>query len=114
MDRVSGYEPAGREFESPRARQIAVNFCSSSRFCIIISVLLYYKFKSVWNEYSRIKNKPSFREKRQAELMIFESARKALREHYGERKWDSLKELQAERGKLTAEQDRLYAENRKS
>ena len=46
--------------------------------------------------------------------MIFESARKALREHYGERKWDSLKELQAERGRLTAEQDRLYAENRKS
>ena len=42
--------------------------------------------------------------------MIFESARKALREHYGERKWDCLKELQAERGKLTAEQDRLYAE----
>ena len=42
--------------------------------------------------------------------MIFESARKALKEHYGERKWDSLKELQAERSKLTAEQDRLYAE----
>ena len=32
------------------------------------------------------------------------------REHYGERKWDSLKGLQAERSKLTADQDRLYAE----
>ena len=42
--------------------------------------------------------------------MIFEAARKALREHYGERKWDSLKGLQTERGKLIAEQDRLYAE----
>ena len=42
--------------------------------------------------------------------MIFESSRKALRGHYGNRKWDSLKELQAERSKLTAEQDRLYAE----
>ena len=41
--------------------------------------------------------------------MIFESSRKALREHYGERKWDSLKELQAERDKLTAEQTALYA-----
>ena len=41
--------------------------------------------------------------------MIFESARKALREHYGEKKWDSLKELQAERGRLTAEQNALYA-----
>ncbi len=70
----------------------------------------YRKLKPVWDEYSRIKNKPAFREKHQAELMIFEAARKALREHYGERKWDSLKELQAERGKLTAEQDRLYAE----
>ena len=70
----------------------------------------YRKLKPVWEEYSRIKNKPAFREKHQAELMIFEAARKALREYYGERKWDSLKELQAERGKLTAEQDRLYAE----
>ena len=42
--------------------------------------------------------------------MIFESARKALREYYSEMKWDSLKGLQAERSKLTAEQDRLYAE----
>ena len=70
----------------------------------------YRKLKSVWDEYSRIKNKPAFREKHQAELMIFESARKALRAHYGERKWDSLKSLQAEKSKLMAEQDRLYAE----
>lgn len=70
----------------------------------------YRKLKPVWDEYSRIKNKPAFREKHQAELMIFEAARKALRRHYGEKKWDRLKELQAERGKLTAEQDRLYAE----
>ena len=70
----------------------------------------YRKIKPVWEEYSRIKNKPAFREKHQAELMIFESARNALREHYGEKKWDSLKGLQAERSKLTAEQDRLYAE----
>ena len=70
----------------------------------------YRKLKPIWDEYSRIKNKPAFREKHQAELMIFESARKALREHYGERKWDSLKELQAERSRLSAEQDRLYAE----
>ena len=70
----------------------------------------YRKLKPVWDEYSRIKNKPAFREKHQAELMIFESTIKSLREHYGEQKWDSLKELQAERGRLTAEQDRLYAE----
>ena len=70
----------------------------------------YRKLKPVWNEYSHIKNKPAFREKHQAELMIFEAARIALREHYGERKWDSLRELQDERGRLTTEQDRLYAE----
>ena len=46
----------------------------------------YHKFKPVWDEFSRIKNKPSFREKHQAELMIFETARKSLREHYGEDK----------------------------
>ena len=70
----------------------------------------YRKLKPIWEEYSRIKNKPAFREKHQAELMIFESARKALRQYYGERKWDSLKELQAEMGRLAAEQDRLYDE----
>ena len=70
----------------------------------------YRKLKPIWDEYSHIKNKPAFREKHQAELMIFESARKALRDYYGEQKWDSLKVLQAERSKLTAEQDKLYAE----
>ena len=70
----------------------------------------YRKLKPIWDEYSNARHKPVFREKHRAELMIFESARKALREHYGERKWNSLKELQAERGRLTAEQDRLYAE----
>ena len=70
----------------------------------------YRKLKPVWEEYSHTKNKPAFREKHQAELMIFEASRKTLREHYGERKWDSLKELQAESNKLTVEQDRLYSE----
>ncbi len=74
----------------------------------------YRKLKPIWEEYSRIKNKPAFREKHQAELMIFEAARKTLREHYGERKWDSLKELQTEKGKLTDEQDKLYVERIKS
>ena len=69
----------------------------------------YRKLRPVWEEYSNARHKPVFREKHQAELMIFESSRKALREHYGERKWDSLKELQAERDKLTAEQTALYA-----
>ena len=70
----------------------------------------YRKLKPVWEEYSNTKHKPVFREKHQAELMIFESARKALMEYYGEQKWDSLKSLQAEKSRLTAEQDRLYAE----
>ena len=70
----------------------------------------YRKLKPICDEYSRIKNKPAFREKHRAELMIFETARKALMEHYGKRKWDSLKGLQAEKSRLTAEQDRLYAE----
>ena len=70
----------------------------------------YRNLKPIWEEYSHTKNKPAFREKHQAELMIFEASRKTLREHYGERKWDSLKELQAESNKLTVEQDRLYSE----
>ena len=45
--------------------------------------------------------------------MIFESSRNALKEHYGEKKWDSLKSLRAERDKLTTEQTALYAERDK-
>ena len=70
----------------------------------------YRKLKPVWDEFSGIKNKLAFREKHRAELIIFESSRKALKEHYGEKKWDDLKSLQSERDRLTAEQTTLYAE----
>ena len=73
----------------------------------------YHRLKPVWDEFSDIKNKLAFRKKHQTELMIFESARKALKEHYDEKKWDSLKSLQAERERLTAEQAVLYAERDK-
>ena len=39
----------------------------------------YHRLKPVWDEFSDIKNKLAFRKKHQTELMIFESARKALR-----------------------------------
>ena len=73
----------------------------------------YRKLRPVWEEYSNARHKPVFREKHQAELMIFESSRNALKEHYGEKKWDSLKSLRAERDKLTTEQTALYAERDK-
>lgn len=70
----------------------------------------YRKLKPVQEAYSNAKNKPEYREKHSAELIIFEAARCALATIYKNVKLPSLKELQTEQHRLTVEQKRLYDE----
>lgn len=55
-------------------------------------------------------DKPSFKAKHEAELVIFEAARSTLLAMQGEEKLPSLKTLQAEQQQLLEEQQRLYDE----
>ena len=70
----------------------------------------YQKLKPVWNAYMKAKDKPAFRAKHEAELVIFEAARSTLLAMQGDEKLPSLKSLQTEQQQLLEEQQRLYDE----
>lgn len=58
----------------------------------------------------KAKDKPAFRAKHEAELVIFEAAKSTLLAMQGDQKLPSLKALQAEQQRITDEQQRLYDE----
>lgn len=73
----------------------------------------YYKLRPMHTAYLKSRNKAEYSEKHVAELMIFDAAKRALKEIYGDKKWQSLQALQEERQELLAEQKRLYDERTK-
>ena len=58
-------------------------------------------------------DKPAFRAKHEAELVIYEAAKSTLLAMQGDGKLPSLKSLQAEQQQLTESQQRLYDERTK-
>ena len=69
--------------------------------------------KPVYDAFQKAKDKPSFKAKHEAELVIFEAARSTLLAMQGDEKLPSLKTLQAEQQRLLEEQQRLYDERAK-
>ena len=73
----------------------------------------YQRLKPVYDAYVKAADKPAFRAKHEAELVIYEAARSTLLAVQGEEKLPSLKSLQAEQQRLMDEQQRLYDERAK-
>ena len=74
-------------------------------------VLAYANTKPIWGEYRALKSdkaRTKFREKRESEFIIMESAKKYFKEH-GITKIPSYKTLQTEIEQLTSQQNELYA-----
>lgn len=61
----------------------------------------------------KAKDKPAFRGKHEAELVIFEAAKSTLLAMQGDKKLPSLKSLQIEQQRLLEDQQRLYDERAK-
>lgn len=70
----------------------------------------YQKLRPVYDAYTKAKDKPAFRAKHEAELVIFESAKSILLAMQGDERLPGLKSLQAEQEHLSQEQQRLYDE----
>ena len=64
----------------------------------------------MYDAFQKAKDKPGFKAKHEAELVIFEAARSTLLAMQGDEKLPSLKTLQAEQQRLLDEQQRLYVE----
>ena len=102
----SSYDRTGKELKSVEARLREVQ-------PLIKNISNYQRLKPVYDAFQRAKDKPSFKAKHEAELVIFEAARSTLLAMQGDEKLPSLKTLQAEQQRLLDEQQRLYDERAK-
>ena len=99
----SSYDRTGKELKGVEARLREVQ-------PLIKNNSNYQRLKPVYDAFQKAKDKPSFKAKHEAELVIFEAARSTLLAMQGDEKLPSLKTLQAEQAQLFEEQERLYAE----
>jgi predicted nucleic acid-binding Zn-ribbon protein len=99
----SSYDRTGKELKGVEARLREVQ-------PLIKNISNYQRLKPVYDAFQKAKDKPSFKAKHEAELVIFEAARSTLLAMQGDEKLPSLKMLQAEQAQLFEEQERLYAE----
>ena len=102
----SSYDRTGKELKGVEARLREVQ-------PLIKNISNYQRLKPVYDAFQKAKDKPSFKAKHEAELVIFEASRSTLLAMQGNEKLPSLKTLQAEHQRLLDEQQRLYDERAK-
>ena len=102
----SSYDRTGKELKGVEARLREVQ-------PLIKNISNYQRLKPVYDAFQKAKDKPGFKAKHEAELMIFEAARSTLLAMQGDEKLPSLKTLQAQQQRLLDEQQRLYDERAK-
>ena len=102
----SSYDRTGKELKGVEARLREVQ-------PLIKNISNYQRLKPVYDAFQKAKDKPSFKAKHEAELVIFEAARSTLLAMQGDEKLPSLKPPQAEQQRLLEEQQRLYDERAK-
>ena len=100
------YARTGKELKDVEARLREVQL-------LIKNISNYQRLKPVYDAFQKAKDKPGFKAKHEAELVIFEAARSTLLAMQGDEKLPSLKTLQAEQQRLLEEQQRLYDERAK-
>ena len=97
------YDRTGKELKGVEAQLREVQ-------PLIKNISNYQRLKPVYDAFQKAKDKPGFKAKHEAELVIFEAARSTLLAMQGDEKLPSLKTLQAEQQRLLDEQQRLYDE----
>ena len=102
----SSYDRTGKELKGVEARLREVQ-------PLIKNTSNYQRLKPMYDAFQKAKDKPGFKAKHEAELVIFEAARSTLLAMQGDKKLPSLKTLQAEQQRLLEEQQRLYDERAK-
>ena len=100
------YARTGKELKGVEARLREVQ-------PLIKNISNYQRLKPVYDAFQKAKDKPGFKAKHEAELVIFEAARSTLLVMQGDEKLPSMKTLQAEQQQLLDEQQRLYDERAK-
>lgn len=102
----SSYTRTGSELKSVEARLREVQ-------PFIKNISNYQRLKPVYDSYMKATDRPAYRAKHEAELVIYEAAKSTLLAMQGDGKLPSLKSLQTEQQRLMDEQQRLYDERAK-
>lgn len=102
----SSYDRTGKELKGVEARLREVQ-------PLIKNISNYQRLKPVYDAFQKAKDKPGFKAKHEAKLVIFEAARSTLLAMQDDEKLPSLKTLQAQQQRLLEEQQRLYDERAK-
>ena len=102
----SSYTRTGSELKNVEARLREVQ-------PLIKNISNYQRLKPVYDAYMKAADKPAYRAKHEAELVIYEAAKSTLLAIQGDGKLPSLKSLQTEQQRLVDEQQRLYDERAK-
>ena len=102
----SSYDRTGKDLKGVEARLREIQ-------PLIKNISNYQRLKPVYDAFQKAKDKPGFKAKHEAELVIFEAARSTLLAMQGDEKLPSMKTLQAEQQRLLDEQQRLYDERAK-
>ena len=78
---------------------------------ILKNLGVYHKFRPLYQEYLKTRKSPKFREQHIQEILLYEGARKFLREYLEGHKiksFPAMQTLRTEKAELIAEQQRLY------
>ncbi|MBQ8935980.1 MAG: hypothetical protein IJ049_06280, partial [Oscillospiraceae bacterium] len=82
---------------------------------ILKNLGVYHKFRPLYQEYLQKRKSPKFREQHIREILLYEGARKFLREYQNDHKiksFPAMQTLRGEKAELTAEQQQLYDRRR--
>ena len=82
---------------------------------ILKNLGVYHKFRPLYQEYLKTRKSPKFKEQHIREILLYEGARKFLREYQADHKiksFPAMQTLRTEKAELTAEQQQLYDRRR--
>ncbi|MBQ8935090.1 MAG: relaxase/mobilization nuclease domain-containing protein [Oscillospiraceae bacterium] len=82
---------------------------------ILKNLGVYHKFRPLYQEYLKTRKSPKFKEQHIREILLYEGARKFLREYQSDHKikfFPAMQTLRSEKAQLTAQQQQLYDRRR--
>ena len=82
---------------------------------ILKNLGVYHKFRTLYQEYLKTRKSPKFKEQHIREILLYEGARKFLREYQTAHKiksFPSMQTLRSEKSELTVKQQQLYERRR--
>ena len=116
MDRLSDtITDTRQQFKDETQQLLRVEARLKDVNLILKNLGVYHKFRPLYQEYLKTRKSPKFKEQHIREILLYEGARKFLREYQSDHKiksFPAMQTLRAEKAELTVEQQQLYDRRR--